>query len=221
MNGQGKSLGLRINDPDFRMKYGSQLPNGEEIVSWMWFDTLSYVSGTTVRLDFFQAVNTNKVLSNMVIAGALPAPSYFVLMAIRIVPIILPQEERLTAVGVYAANAAIDIHRLLTLSRSVLTIGSKTYLDHPSSIFTAGQGIDASYGADAASGATTVYESHRISNVNNGIPDPRAVYTLQHMRLIEPQINFQFSMIWNAAVTLSGNQNVRVEFDGGLYRPIQ
>jgi len=211
----------RILDPEFRMKYGSQLPGGEEMISWNWYDTQTYTSTTTTRLTYFNATNANKVLSNMEVAGQLAAPKYFVIYAVKLVPLILPAEERLTGVGAFAVNSFIDVYRLLFLSRVILTIGSKQYLNHPSSNFTSGQGIYGALTSDAASGATTVYEAHRHSYANNGAPDPRCVYTLTHPRLIEPQINFDIQIEWNAAVTLSGNQNLRVELDGVLYRPIQ
>jgi len=209
------------NDYNFRMQYGSQVPGGQESITAMLYDTQTYTSGTTTRLDFFGTVQTNKVLGNMKVGGQLPSPWSFLIQAVRVVPIILPAEEVLTAVGAFAANATIDIHRLIYLSRVTLTVGDKEYLNHPTSVFTSGQGITAEIAESEASGATTVYEAHRISMANNGVADPRAVYTLPYFRYLEPQITWTFSIHWNSAVTLSGDQNIRVELDGVQYRPIQ
>ena len=39
--------------------------------------------------------------------------------------------------------------------------------------------------------------------------------------MIEPQINFNVTMEWAAAQTLTGNLDVQVMLDGELLRPVQ
>jgi hypothetical protein len=71
----------------------------------------------------------------------------------------------------------------------------------------------------AAGGAEAATEVFAVAT--NGIPDPRAIYTLSQPLLIDPQINFQFQLGWAAAQTLSGNVNIKVMLDGELMRPVQ
>lgn len=210
-----------IDDPSFRMKYGSQLPGGEEVVPWVWFDTQTYTSASTVSIEFFTATNSDKTKSNMELGGQLAAPKYFVLRSLKIIPKIQPVSDRLTAVASDTNTAWDDMWLLLFKSRVVLEIGSKKYLDHPSSMFLAGQGVTGGGVAYGASGATTVFEAHRTTFANNGDPNSHCIYPFIHPRLIEPQHNFKVTLYWNSAVTLSGNQDIRIDLDGSLYRPIQ
>ena len=51
--------------------------NQPEALPWYIYDTQVYVSGATVRLQFFQNVNVNKALSNVEGGGQLPDPQFF------------------------------------------------------------------------------------------------------------------------------------------------
>jgi len=208
-----------------REQFGTIVPGGMQIIDWTWRDQQTYSSASDTEVNFFTAVNTNKVKSNMVSAGDIPSPEWFIVRAITIVPIIEPSYENLTdadaAGGGYAVSAAVDMFRLLFQSRLEMFIGSSKHFDMISANFTSGQGIYGYATSDGASGATAVLESNRLVVANNGVPDPRAVWTLNHPKLLEPKLNFQVSMKWNSAVTLSGDTDIRVGLVGSRIRPLQ
>ncbi|MGH7261285.1 MAG: hypothetical protein ACREI9_11455 [Nitrospiraceae bacterium] len=209
-----------IEDPKFRMTYGSQLPGGEEEIGWAWFDTKQYVSGTTNQLSFFDTVNSDKTRGNMELAGTFAAPKYFVTYAVRILPLVIPTVQTTATQTTAIINIWRDIFRLMFLSRFLLTIGSKLYLDMPSHMFPAGSGISG-FSAQSIFGVTTAQKDANMY-ANHGTPDPKSVYTLARPRLIESQINFVVNLMWNAPVTLDGgNTDIQVMLDGVLYRPIQ
>ena len=209
-----------ILDSAFRMKYGSMLPGGEEQITYALFDTVTYTSASSTNITFFNAVRTDKTKSNMEVAGQLAAPKYFVIFAIRLVPYTVPSVQNTTTQTTAIINLWRDVFRLMFLSRFVLTIGSKTYTNMPGHMFPAGSGVSG-FGAGMLFGVTTANKDF-VMHASNGTPDIRNVYSLNRPRLIEPQINFQADLFWNAAVTLdAGDTEVQTILDGTLYRPIQ
>jgi len=74
--------------------------------------------------------------------------------------------------------------------------------------------------SDSAGAGTAAANAWR-TNAQNGIPDPRAIYALSQPMLIDPQINFNFTLQWTTAQTLSGNIVIEVDLDGELMRPVQ
>lgn len=209
----------QIANKDFRMKYGSQLPGGEENIGWAWYDTQLYTSTTTTVLQFFNSTNANKVRCNMEVNGQLAAPKYFVIYAIRVIPWCIPTAQTGVTQTAAFTNLWLDMFNLTFLSRLVLTVGSKDYTNMPGHYYPAGSGVTGQ-GIAALFGITTAQVTSSMY-ANNGVPDPRSVNVLARPRLIEPQINFGVNMYWNAAVTLSGNTDVQVLMDGILFRPIQ
>lgn len=193
----------------YRQKYGSRL-NQCDLIRAPLYDTLTYTSGATVQLVFFEAVRANKLLSNMVQNGSLPYPEVFHLYAIRIVPKVPP------AIAEAAPTAANDVYLLMYSAYCELKIGHKDFGIWPAFALPGGAGVAAS-----SAGAGGEAGNEFLVTAQHGAPDPRAVYAIDPPIQLDPNINFSFTMYWPAAVTLSGNKEITVLFDGHLIRPVQ
>lgn len=190
-----------------RQKYGTILEQSQTI-SWIWYDKLPYVSTTTTLLTFFNGVRATLDLGNMELAGQLSGMKAFVLKAIRVY---FQTQVSNAATFVGSVN---DILLLINSGVFSLTVGQKNYGIWPLHCLPGGSGV----AAQLADGITAV----QLQSGSNGAPDPRAVYTLEHPLLIEPQINFQAQIQWPAALTLNTTPtNITVMLDGSLVRPVQ
>lgn len=192
-----------------RQKYGTLLQQSQTI-SWIWYDKLAYVSGTTTLLTFFNAVRATLDIGNMELAGQLSGMKAFVVKAIRVYFSV----ETIEAAAV--PGAGNDVARLINAGILQFTVGNKNYGTWPLHALPAGGGVYSDM-AGAGGEATNQFQSY----AQNGLPDPRCVYTLEHPLLIEPQINFQTQISWPAAQTLTGNTDITVMLDGSLIRPVQ
>lgn len=193
----------------FRQKYGTQI-NQEQIINWIWYDTLTYTSAATVLLTFFNAVRATKNLGNMELAGTLAHPKAFIIRAIRVVPLVPPASAQA------APFATSDVYLLMANAWAELTIGNKNYGTWPGLALPSGAGVW-SDGAGAGAEANDEF----VHTAGHGAPDPRAVYTLSQPLMIDPQINFTFTLQWAAAQALTGDKNIMVMLDGELLRPVQ
>ena len=193
----------------FRMKYGTALAQSQ-VINWIWYDTLTYTSTTTTLLTFFNAVRATQDLGNMELAGTLANPKAFLIRAIRVY--FKTQPAIVTAVP----SIANDVARLINNGFAQLTIGNKNYGTWPLVALPGGAGV---YTEIAGAGAEATDEF--LSYGASGPPDPRAVYALTQPLMIDPQINFQFTLNWAAAQTLTANTDIMVMLDGELMRPVQ
>ena len=203
--------------PEF-WKYNSQYAGKLEWIGWRWLDTKTYVSSTTTLLSkFFGTVPATPDLGNMQVASQLAAPNAFM---IRAVGLWLKQRPR-AVTAVATANpqpGAVDnIAQLSNTGVAQLTIGSKVYGQWTLFQLTAGGGPYAMM-TDAGAAAANL----SIDWGMNGIPDPRAIYTLSKPIFIAPQINFNVDLTWPTAITLNGG-DTSLEFflDGDIVRPVQ
>jgi hypothetical protein len=196
--------------PEF-WKYNSQYAGKLEWIGWRWWDTKTYVSGTTVSLtNLFGTIPATVDIGNMQIAGQLAAPNAFM---IRAVGWYLKQRPR-AVTAVATANpqpGAIDnIAQLGNTGVAQLSIGNKVYGQWQLWQLTSGGGAYAN-GTQAGAAAANLF----IDWATNGVPDPGAIF-------LAPQINFKVDLIWPAAITLAGT-NTDLEFflDGDIIRPVQ
>jgi hypothetical protein len=90
----------------FRQKYGTRLDQSQ-VVNWVWYDTLPYVSAATTQLTFFNAIRATRDLGNMEVAGVLAHPKAFIVRAIRVAI------ERVATQGTVLPIAASDIALLI------------------------------------------------------------------------------------------------------------
>jgi hypothetical protein len=197
-------------------QYSASYGNRLDRIGWKWWDTQTYVSGTTTQLPQWFNVRATPDLGNMEVAFQLAAPKAFLIRAIRF---FIKQRPRSVtpALATGAATGAIDnVAQLINTGVFVLTIGNKQFAMEPLWVLTAGGGAMGMLALSAISGASTV------DYAQNGIADPRAVNTLSIPIFIPPQLNFSAVVSWPAALTLSGgNTDITFLLDGDILRPVQ
>lgn len=200
--------------PEYK-RYDTQFQGAKETIGWAWYDTITYTSATTIAAAMFTATRATLNLSNMEIAGQLAAPKAFFLRAIRVLPLLAPYSIVVQATGNVQTGVIDDMRLLLNTGVLQLTIGQKNYGQWPLWMLPAGGGVI----PFVATGDVDVI----VDYANNGVCDPRAVYSLTKPLFIAPQINFRVDLLWPAgAVTLAtGNPTIVVVLDGDLVRPVQ
>ncbi len=193
----------------YRNSMGSRL-NATQGISWTAYDTETYVTAATLQLRFFVTVKANRLLSNMAHPGAFPHPNAMHVFAIRIVPKVPP---RLATASPFPEE---EVYRLVFESHAVLKVGDKEFGVWPSFVLPGGAGV---WAQNAAAGGEAADEF--LSVASNGFPVPGAIYTLIEPIQIDPMIQFEFQMNWQAAQTLGANRDITVLLDGRLLRPVQ
>jgi hypothetical protein len=199
-------------------QYNSQYGGKIEAIGWKWWDTQTYVSGTTVNLTQWFNVRATQDLSNMEVAFQLAAPKAFLIRAIRFFVKQRPRSVARAASTNPTTGAIDNIAQLINTGVFTLMIGNKQYNQEPLWCLTAGGGA---YGMLGLEGATAD-PGGAIDYAQNGIPDPRAVNSLAKPIFIAPQINFSAVVSWPAALTLAGGDTaVTILLDGDQLRPVQ
>lgn len=199
-------------------QYDTQYQGAKEVIGWNWYDTVTYVSGTTVTLTLFTTARATLDLSNMEVTGQLAAPKAFFCRSI-----IWYLKQRPRSVARAAATAAqtgaIDnIAQLSNTGVLSITIGQKLYGQYPIWRLCSGGGAFGAFGAEGA----TADPGAQSDWATLGIPDPRAVFTLAKPLFIAPQINFNVVLTWPTAITLAATDTtMSVVLDGDLIRPVQ
>lgn len=211
------SIANRSAYPQEYERYDTQYGGIKEAIGWTWYDQNTYTSTVTTALAYFNVLRATLNLSNMEVAGSLAAPKAFFLRAIRVRPMLPNQALTAAATGVVQTGAIDDMHQLVEHGVLQLTIGQKIYGIWPLWMLPAGGGVV----CFEQTGDIDVV----IQYPNNGIADPRCVYSLTKPLFIAPQINFRVDLLWPAgALTLAatgGVCNIWVGLDGDLVRPVQ
>lgn len=208
-----ETLGVNYG-PEFQ-RYNSQYGNALEKIGWTWYDTVTYTSAATTALRAFGAIRATLNLGNMEIAGQLASPKAFFVRAIRVKMLVPPFVTTAAADGNAQTGAIDDARQVLENGVLQFTIGQKNYGQWPLWMLPAGGGIV----PFMQTGDIDVV----VQYANNGIEDPRAVYSLSVPVFIGPQMNFSVDLLWPAgALTLDGgNANIFIGLDGDLLRPVQ
>jgi hypothetical protein len=191
-----------------------------EMISYAFFDKLTYTSAATLSLNFFQ-VQKSDTTGNMPLAGQLPSGFFFIIQAIRLAIFPASTLGAATAPGAAGAQAGAlnDVLNLLTTGDSALTVGAKEYGRWPIHMLPGGGGP---FGYVSNIGTETAPAFQLAQFGMNGPPDPRAVYSLPVPLLIPPQYPFKLFLTWAAALTLAaGNTPITAILDGTLIRPKQ
>jgi hypothetical protein len=199
-------------------QYNSQYQGRKEVIGWAWYDTVTYTSGTTTAITLFNAIRATLDLSNMEVAGQLAAPKAFLGRALRFFVKGRPRSVARAASTNPNTGGIDNVAQLINTGVLSLNIGSKNYGKIPLWMLPAGGGAFGLIGVEGA----TADPGAAIDYGTNGIPDPRAVYSLSQPIFIAPQINWQVDLFWPAALTLAGGDHtISVVFDGDLIRPVQ
>lgn len=192
------------------------LPGQPERIPWTWFDTQSYVTAVTTRLDFFQSVNADKTLSNMVAAGQIPSPQFFDLYHCSIAYLIPVTQSGVIAAPT-ATGALTDV-RNLSNGAAVFSVASKDYWQGSQLMLPCGGGPVGFTDTTGTFAAPNIVQ-HQFAN--NGMPDLRNRYCFWGDITLPANQNFIWSLSWSAPITLlAGTSNIRVWMDGYLYRRV-
>lgn len=189
-----------------------QSSNQPEALPWMLYDTISYVSGTTVSQTFFQSVQADKTLGNMESAGQLPDPQYFVMHYLTCDILQVPTIDA-AADQVGALN---NIDLLLKAARATFTfqMSNKFYGPFPLTLcHSTGGATGNGWGTNAA--------PNNIQFGNNGIPGSGG-FPVLGAQVIPPKVGFSIIINYAAAQTLAGGTAVNIRFGmaGVLYRRV-
>lgn len=205
---------------DWRSGFGVVKPDEQEIISAPIWERLTYTSAATTQLTFFNRVPLNDFAGNLLLAGQLPAGNYFLVMAVRFVPFPDTTELATAAAAPGTSDGALqDISALVRDGIGTLRVGDKDYGRWPLLMLPGGGG---SWGSFGNVGTGAAGEISQVQQGGNGVPDPRAVYTLPIPLMIPPQYNFDVNLRWPAAITLTaGDTAVFMILDGELMRPVQ
>lgn len=196
------------------------LPGQPERIPWTWFDTQTYVSGTTTVLDFFQSVNADKNLSNMVAAGQIPSPQFFDLYHCSIAYLV-PFSATVPIVTAPALTGALNDVDRLSQGAALFNVASKDYWQGPQLALPAGGGPDARL-AFTSNGTEATSFSSTAQYATNGNPDLRNRYNFWGDITLPANQNFIWRLTWTAALTFapSTNRLIKVWMDGYLYRRV-
>ena len=190
-------------------RFGTEIDRSQ-VINWMWYDVLTYSSAATVQMTFFNALRATRNLGNMELPGQLAGRKAFIIRALRVHMRRAPTQLQVTP------HASNDISLLADNGWAEFEVGQKNFGVWPIAALPGGAGA---WSDSAGAGGEAANEFH--VNAAHGIPDIRAVYTLSLPLLIEPQMNFNFTLNWNAAQTLSADVDIMVMLDGELWRPVQ
>lgn len=191
-----------------------------EVIFQPLYDTQAFTSAVTLTLNFFQTAGLGPNLSNMTLAGVLPAPQKFLIQAVRFVPLVQPTLLIPAVDSETIAGALNDIWLLTHKGVLSLNVSTKNYLQIPLESVPAGGGI---FGAVAATSNAAATKAGVLEAGANGNPDARNSFVLdQAALLVDTQVNFIVTLNWAAALTLNGSPvNLRVYLDGWLIRAVQ
>lgn len=202
--------GYSVPIPDeLRLKAGQIYGNQMQMITEPVWHILTYTSGTTTELAFFNA-QTAGLTGNMAQAGAFGYPISFILRVPRC------QLNTYASTGAGGIPAVWNDQALAVLnSTQQLLVIDKISFRIPSWMLPGGSGI-----GGAAAGTFTAEEVVAIGS--HGVADPRAVYVLLDPIWFEPQVSFRYTVTWGTAQTFTGgNQFFCIMFDGQKVRPVQ
>jgi hypothetical protein len=206
----------RMAYPSQFNSYDTQYQGAKERIGWTWYHLLGYTSTATVQLTYFQVIPANLSLGNMKLAGQLGAPQAFFLRALRVKVQLYPTAITAVGTGTQQTGNLNDLCALLYTGTLQLSILDKVYGQWPLWMLPAGGG-PTSVGTGSIAAAP-------IYMAENGIQDPRAVYSLSVPLFLAPQVTFKVDIFWPAALTivsLPATPLIGVYLDGDLIRPVQ
>ncbi len=195
-----------------------------EAVSWKYFDTQSIVSTTTVSLNFFNTVQSDKTLGNIEQASTIQSPNFFELYSIR-----CDFQPTVSGSATETAGVLNDIAQILNVQRATyqLTVNSKSYGIVP---LTCAHSTGGPVGFSQGTPGT----NHMVSFANNSVPDDGdwlgGIFLNPDTGALEecgsivlqPNQSFALTVSMAAAPTLNGTPlNIRMTLAGVLHRQVR
>jgi hypothetical protein len=198
-------------------QYRTTYPDIEVIGGMLW-DTAQYVTATTLRLTFFNAVRATPDLSNMDTPSMLSNNKAFLIRAFRFRVLQTSRSTTRAADGSVQPGAVDNIAQLLNTGFLRLMISSKPYGEYPLWVVPSGDGPMGPSGADGDVATTGLVQDWAIC----GEPSSDNVLSLTQPLFLAPMVNFYVELLFQAAITLAGGStNLQVILDGDLMRPVQ
>ena len=192
------------------------IPGQPERIPFVWYDTVTIISGTTTTLDAFNTVQADKVLGNMEAAGQIPAPQYFDIVHIGVRPELAPQATGLSASPTNAGSQN-DMETIIK-GTAELIIAQKSYWRGPIHLAPSGSGV---WGGAAIGFTGAATDGERQDWSTNGRPDLRNRNNWWGDITIPHNQNFVLRLAWSTAVTLAaGNTTLNCYLEGYLYRRV-
>ena len=189
-----------------------------EAIPYVLFDSQVYTSAVDTSLTFFQTVQSDKTLGNMMAGGQLVADYYLELWGIN-VDVLIPASS--TATGLTGSWA--DMDDLMWLGRPTFRfeMNDKNLGPFPCSYFHASGGVQgfgySETGEIAAAAAAVAVIKDEYANW--GIFD--GGFWVGGSVIIPPQSGFLVELRWPTAVTLLlGNPLIRVNLVGTMHRNV-
>ena len=210
----GRGFGKQLSR---HSQHNPGVPGQIDVIDWTYYDSISFAASAAMATSvFFQTpISGNKLLNQTNMqgqGGQLP----------------FPQTLTITALKVFIANNTVpaDLNNLLNNCSYVLTVGLKPFFQCPLAVLTAGMGAIVTAAAQVG---TAPAGSAPLFTTSNGVPDPRAVYTLSKPIIIGYGENFNVTITPNAAFNFAANTTnpagvgttIVVHLDGILTRQVQ
>lgn len=205
---------------DFRRQHQTVDPTGDEVIGWSVWDRQTFASASTLKLTYFTQVRTLIRDGNLTFAGGFPLREDFLVRAIRVIPILRPDQRVALAAGAEGVpvSRADDLAQLYNDGVFQFYILSKNYGQYPIFLLLPGTGIV----SNNAALTTTAQASNYIVTSTVGTPDNRAVFALDVPIPIPAQTGFSATIEWAVALTLEGgDMSLEVLLDGRKIRPKQ
>lgn len=182
-----------------------------EAIWQQFYDTQSYVGGSTVNLNYFVDTNTDRTLSNMQAAGQFPDPQWFTLYDVTCDFL----SQNTSVVGVTDVTGELnDIALLLKVGRGTwtLTISDKRYGPYSLTLL---HGTGGPVG-NVFPGNTANTGNQQWAN-NTLAPG----WNYSGSLIIPPKTNFNIEVNWAAAQTIVNDPlPVRISLHGILSRRV-
>lgn len=193
------------------------VPGQIDVIDWTYYDSVSFAQAAAMATSvlFQTPISGTKLLNATNMSGQggqLP----------------FPQTLTITALKVYIANNTVpaDLQNLLSNVSYQLTVGLKPFFQCPLAVLSAGMG---GIVTAAAQVGTAPAGSAPLFSTSNGVPDPRAVYSLNKPIIIGYGENFNVTLTPNVAFNFAANTTnpagvgttIVVHLDGILTRQVQ
>lgn len=185
-----------------------------EATPWFLYDTQDIATAVTTQVNFFTGVQADRSLGNLVSAGQLPDPQYFIVHYVTCDLLVKP------TLGVTAAvtGALSDVEEILKAGRAnwTLNISDKLYGPFPLTLCHATGGGTGGIMAMNNTAAPTI---NNLQWANNGLPGSGGFPFLGSL-VIPPKVGFSLALNFGAAPTLSATVKARMGLAGVLYRRV-
>lgn len=217
--------GIQTFDYDSLKSRGTPARGGGQVAEAnidVLYDTQTAAAAGLAQLNFFTTVNADQTLSNMELAGSLPADTYFDVWRIFIDANRLPTATNIVGAGVgptpTAAGVLNDIATILHTGRGTFTFTmfNKPVGPIPLTFFGSSGSVEGQM-ALALAGAYTAANSQQVHQQFARMPD-NGGWPANGTFRIPPQVKFGCQLNFAGGVTLTTDTPLKIVLLGVKYR---